>query len=606
MSALPSENPANDLSQFFDDMWGDETGYVYLPHKNPKTSEWKKVMFPWPRAKQRAIEHVTIKSAEGHDVYFAPVVFSDARPVKENFKSSRVVWADFDGNAPASWSTEAEQAAQTSPAAPSVPPPSLRVQSSKPGREHVYWFLDERTTDSKFVENTNQAIAYTFKADLGGWDLVQVLRPPGTLNYKGAGDPVEVLHKSKKEYNIAAFSTLRPVKQLVSESIEITDVPDVAWVLAKYPWDEIHHEVFKQQMPPVGERSAALMRLGYFGAESGMEDAEIYSVLLNADDRWGKFKNRADRHKRFIEIINRARHKYPTGGVQADAILGLANSTAPVENPQYVFGFQEFLDSEINIEWAFENLIDLTGLGILAAAPAVGKTQLSIQMGIAAALGKPFLQWEATREMRIVFFSLEMPHAPLKYFMEQISKQYTGAELALLEKNFKVIPLGEAVGFDTPQGKKFVELILDEYQPDGVIIDSMGKVTNKTLTDENLIKELTQYYNMLRKKYECFLWFIHHNRKASDNNKKPRDLSDLYGSQYLAADASVVLSLWKDDKGIELSAVKTRLAAQPPAVMLSRNENLHFTMVEREMTENLLRHVGKEDGDDRSGPPFNF
>ena len=92
------------------------------------------------------------------------------------------------------------------------------------------------------------------------------------------------------------------------------------------------------------------MALGFFGAEKGMSDNEIYSLLINADDRWGKFKNRSDRTKRLLDIINRARHKYPVG--EQFELRGLLGSADEVElGTKLVYGFDEFNKLHLPINW---------------------------------------------------------------------------------------------------------------------------------------------------------------------------------------------------------------------------------------------------------------
>lgn len=45
---------AQELSEFFDTLWGDQEGYVYLPNKdikNPEDPVWTKIFFKWPEQK---------------------------------------------------------------------------------------------------------------------------------------------------------------------------------------------------------------------------------------------------------------------------------------------------------------------------------------------------------------------------------------------------------------------------------------------------------------------------------------------------------------------------------------------------------------------------
>lgn len=583
---VPDTDPTQGLGDFFDLLWREQDGYVYLPNRDPKNPDpkeaWQKVMFSWPDERPRVIKYVLATTAQGRDVYFAPAIFSEKRPIRENVKGTYFCWVDFDGNAPESWPSTVPVEGPSSPAEAlnaleGAPTPTLRIMSSRKGHEHVYWAFDTFQTDQQFIENTNRALAYKYKADTSGWDLGQVLRPPYTTNYKH-DLPVTIEASIERAYTPEHFAAFKRVKQLVSESIKLKEIPKVERVIAKYKWDDHHFELFMKDEIEEGKRSSALMALGFFGAENGMTDEEIYSLLINADDRWGKFKHRSDREKRLLDIINRARQKHPVGSDSAEgALRGLLSSAEDVEqSPEIVYGFRDFNNLEVQIEWIIEGLLERMGMCLVSSAPGVGKTQFSLQFGISCALGKDFLIWPITRPFRILWFSLEM-HAPaLQYFTKQMAEAYTPEEMALLNENLFIVPMGEVLPLDHPEGKKFIEALIEEYKPDGIILDSMGKVTHESLADERKAKELNSYYASLRKKFDLFIWFIHHNRKAGDNNKKPKELSDIYGNQYLQADLSSAISLWPENGKIEVNLVKQRLAKEAKPVLVERNEYLHF------------------------------
>lgn len=183
----------SDLSRFFDYIWGrppiEVPAYVYTPVKgalfvtDSNPVGWRKFMWRWPDQKKAVLRHVLQMNAQGADVYYSPALYSQSRPTKDNVLGSQYLWADFDGNAPAEW-----------PAA-GVPEPTLIIQSSLPGHEHCYWRLSEFLFDIEQLEERNRAIAYVLKADTSGWDADQVLRPPGTTNYKrGVQTEVKVWH----------------------------------------------------------------------------------------------------------------------------------------------------------------------------------------------------------------------------------------------------------------------------------------------------------------------------------------------------------------------------------------------------------------------------
>ena len=601
------EIPQEGLSSFFDFVWGSENeGYVYLPTKD-RDDSWHKVMFPWPVGKNAVINHVLESTAASKDVYFSPALFSTTKPIKENFLGSHVLWADFDGSAPEDWTPETPSSQGEAARPPAVPAPSLRIQSSTEDHQHVYWHLDEFCTDINFIEEKNRAIAYTLGADTSGWDANQVLRPPHTTNYKH-DIPVVVAEEREEHYPRTRFDFLKAAKQLVSETLSIDALVPVEDILANYPWDKETYALFTNNNQPDGYRSTALMAIGYFGAEQGMTDEEIFSLLVDADNRWGKFVKRSDRVKRLSDIVNRARQKHPVP-ITSETFAGLlgTTSTDKIEvDVRYVYGFEDFLNADFRVEWTVDKLIERTGLGLVTAAPGVGKTQISIQFGIHMALGRDFLRWKPLGRSKVLYLSLEMGKASSKLFLDTISKSYTPEEIQILQRNFQIAPLGESIPLDRPEGKKFMESVLEEYKPNVVIIDSLGKLTGGELSDDTTMRKFFSYIARLRNKFECAFLIIHHNRKGTSDNKKPRNLEDVFGSQYITSEPDFVVSLWRESgrgNTIEVRELKNRLATQREPFEIERVEHLAFNYegdIELNSDAVILRG-GKDNGPTDAG-----
>jgi AAA domain len=559
------------LEEFFSFMWGNETGFVYLPTKSDG-GEWRKVMYPWPKSKDAVIQHVITASAAGKDIYFSPAIFNEPRPVKENVKGSHVLWVDFDGSAPSEWNL---------PDSGIIPTPSLRIQSSSETHQHVYWRLDHFTTDITFVEEKNRALAYSLNADTSGWDINQVLRPPETTNHKH-GVVVTVAEESSDRFPRDRFALLKAAKQLVNESLNLKSLVPVEDILAKYNWDQTTYELFRQPNLPDGQRSTSLVKLGYFGAEQGMTDEEIFSILVHADDRWGKYAKRDDRQKRLVDIINRARHKHPTPLTDID-FAGLKSETPVETDVRYVYSFKEFSEAEFKINWLLPGLVIKQGVCVLAARGGVGKTQLSYQLACHAALKKQFLKFRTPdRGINSLMLSLEMGPISLRIFHDTISKGYDPTELSELNERFKIAPVGEPVPLDKPHGRQFIETILEKHQPELVIVDSLSKLVIGDLKDDTLMRMIFNYLAVLRSRFGCAFWLIHHNRKATSDNKKPTDISDIYGSQYITSEPDTAFTMWRgpdQNDHIELFNVKNRLAPEYGVMRLRRTSTLNFETI---------------------------
>lgn len=128
-------------------------------------------------------------ASRGYNCYFVPSVFVEPRGTKIYFDHSNVVWLDYDkGGDQPNWELE----------------PTYVVQSSE-GKYHAYWKLDGPGTMIQ-VEMANKAMAQNHDADMSGWDANQLLRVPGTLNYKY--DPpqkVEIIKHTERSYSVDDF-----------------------------------------------------------------------------------------------------------------------------------------------------------------------------------------------------------------------------------------------------------------------------------------------------------------------------------------------------------------------------------------------------------------
>lgn len=171
-----TDHVTEELGEFFDYIWEDTRGFVYLPVE--LGGQWTAYFFSWPRKRDAVVKHVLKFNAMGANVFYSPAIFARTDPHKKAVRGSHVLWVDFDGNAPDEWEGE-------------VPSPTLRVQSSLPEHQHVYWKLDTFLDDTSTLEERNRALAYALGADTSGWDADQILRPIHTTNHK-RGLPVQI------------------------------------------------------------------------------------------------------------------------------------------------------------------------------------------------------------------------------------------------------------------------------------------------------------------------------------------------------------------------------------------------------------------------------
>ena len=546
-----------EVNKFLDNIYpADIDGYLYSPTLNRKENDWQSKFFAWPSEREGFIQHVLNNTGKA-EVYIGPALYKSNKhtAVKSNVKGSKVVWVEFDGVAP--------QYGED------IPVPHMLLKSSDHENHfHVYWQLDEFCSDPEILENTNRALTHTLGADSSGWDSTQVLRLPLTFNHKRGQltSELQVNQSHPAPYSLEVFAGLKvPTGDTSHETFDYTTVPGSVTNLAlEKMLGKNGMELFEQATLDVGKRSSGMMALAYYMAEHRnprLTDAEMFAVLKEADDKWGKFKDRRDRNRRLLDIVIKARQKYPWVGASLGNEYGTIKTTA------------QLMKSMEPIDWVVEGVLEEAGLMFLAGPPGCGKTQVSLNFALHMACSKPFLGWNFGEPRKMLFVSMEMGERPLQHFLGKMLNQFTAEELELIEENLSYNTIGYGIPLDDQRAQEEIERWMQEGNYKGVFFDSLGQSTTDDLTQEKTIKSAFTFVNRLKAEYNAFMWFIHHTRKAQAENKRPNKLSDLYGSQYIAAHASSVVGLYPLGGEIEVKALKIRMDKEFDTFRIARNSD---------------------------------
>lgn len=544
------------LNDFYSSIFSSQAGTVCLAVKQVGTKVFSRIPFNWPEQKQELIE-ATVRYTPTHEVYYTPAIYAPGSFQMDHVIGAAAFWIELDG-----------PPKELGP----IPQPTLKIQTS-PGKEHWYWQLSAPASTEQ-LNKINKSLMYVLGAsdyDKSGADATQVLRPPNTVNYKYESPlPVALTAASGDRYAPDAFDWLPAApEEPLAVAVNVGSIPDITEIIFQYEVSSAARDIIRTGRSSSNDRSDTLMQLGYELAKSYMPVEAMMAVLINVDNRIGKFSKRDDQLKWLTKIISAALAKYPRTYTQEPKKLSAGS-----------ISYNGLLLLDRKIEWALENIVETNGNALLTGMPGIGKTQFSLQAAAHIALGKDFLGFKVDRPRKVMFLSLEMDDLSLKEFVTKQATTYTDAERQLLDTNFVFVALGQPLHLNYKAQQDMLVEMMTEENIEGVFIDSLSRATDKALQDEVSTRELMGWVDKTRTAHGVFFWWIHHNRKANGENKKPNTIHDIYGSVFIQSALSSAACLWhgKERHTIELSFVKSRLSEDKDTFSIVRDrDTLTFT-----------------------------
>ncbi len=525
MSALP------DTQALWLHVYGERQGYLAAftglrVSPAAKLSNIVERFFAYPDQADKAARWLTLQSRGGRETYVCAHLLTTDSRTKAAAAPLLALYVDGDGAPP-----------------PEQFPPTAIVTSSE-GREQFYWRLS-RAVEPSVGEDLNRRLAYMMNADKSGWDLTQLLRPPGTANHKYPDGPVVRL----VEIRDGAFDPDELARLL-------PEVPRPAPIAAQvHPEPPIalyrhHRDVWDGLCPvlrPDGrqiDRSASLVKVAGVLAQQGLAQHVIVDALAERDAAlgWNKYSGRDDalaRYEQIAEVVTRELPKYTERERQTE--------TAPSRFRLHTRA--EFLNTP-DPTWLVDGLVPQPGAGLLYSPSGLGKSFVALDLACSVATG---LRWlgHATTRGDAIYVAAE-GQAGFKKRLQAWEDAHG------VEAN-RLFWITDAPQFMAAEDVKAVlaEMMLAGVAPALIVIDTLSR----TLVggDENSAKDVGLYLSSmetLKAATGAAIWVIHHTGHNAQD--RPRGSSTIMP----AVDTLVALSGDKETRQLTLTCEKQKDAAE--------------------------------------------
>jgi hypothetical protein len=497
-------------------VWGKQNGYVCLSTRKVDAQghiNFKDHLFKWPEERDNIPDLINTYK-EDHDIYWAPMVFSQRRRKSEFSTDCPYLWADLDPRSPHSCLTE----------------PSIAWESS-PGRYQAIWLLDQAINPVDHDE-LNKRMTYAEKADKSGWDLTQVLRLPDTTNHKYVEKPTVKLMWLKKTYyepnelaETLPATDLNPLIEINDLDIEFNDLKEMVWPYRHILGDKLWTLLFTpDSQVKEGDRSDRLWELESRLIESGVPVVEVIKIAKASP--WNKYRGRPDEDKRILLEVLKVESNVKTSPI---VIPGTNDKMGWVN-------YSKFLGQRmVGPGWLIENIWANNSHGMIAGEPKTYKSIISTEIAVSVASGYPM--WDRFKVMRTgAVLLIQEENAPwvvqdrlikvahskdlLRGSVKQVENK-SGKLFITFPKELPIKILNNW-GFDltTTEHRLMLERMIAKIKPALLILDPLYLMLGRL--DDNSAQDLRETLNWMLKlktEYGLSIIILHHWNKGGASGR---------------------------------------------------------------------------------------
>lgn len=510
------------------DLWRQQKADYFCISTKSSTGQWKDHYFG-----KNELSRVRpfIKESSDKDLYWCPHGLSKKSRKEDAAIPPKLLWADLDGADPRHMK----------------PKPTIAFESS-PGRYVGIWLIDKPMT-----KGLNRALTYHVGADKSGWDFGQVLRIPGTTNYKYATHPrVRCLWDDLPTHT---FERVAEVVELKSKGKkkETTDLvaSDVyAEHQRRFPmW--VRRELLRKDLPKTGKRSEMIWKLEHALLEVGCDQDEAF-VLIKASV-WNKFRGRHNED----EQLRRELDKIVESRLDAEAPAGNSSTKG------YKFFAHPIADAEEkNIDWLWRGRLARGELTIVEGDPGLGKSYFVQMISLHICEGWPLPDMRKGDDIK--------PATVLYFDIENDQGAVTKPRLADNGMGFKPGQGGKRffqeelpITIDDEDALEGVEARIAEIRPSLIVFDTLNNyIGSADIHKSSEAQQAMIWFREIARRYNCSVVVLRHLTKGG----KDKALYRGQGSIAFAGAARIVMTvgIHPDDQEQRVVAVtKMNLARLP-------------------------------------------
>jgi archaellum biogenesis ATPase FlaH len=519
-------------------VWKNQPGDYFCISTKSKSGKWTDKFFT---RKQLSKVRAFVNANLDKDVYFCPHGFTEPRRLKEYAVMPNLLWADLDEADPSKIKVM----------------PSVAIQSS-PGRYVGLWF-----TDRPVDESINRRLTYLVGADHGGWDVTQVLRFPGTSNYKYDNPPrVKVMWQDGPSYELDEIIHVLPPDELIEANLG-----EAIGVYRRY---EKHLSMFARReilkgKPKRGKRSEVLWRLNKEMMEAGMTSDEAFSILVVSP--WNKFKGRRNGSKQLRRELEKSmEQKFDSVPIEVD------------EDQEERFLVTSLADVEVEqLDWIWYPYLARKELTILEGDPGLGKSYVAQMIGAAIVDGKrlPTVKAHPAVKGKVAYFDLE-------------NSAGTVTKARLVDngcKNMKDYYQDEQVFMiDDEDIMERVYEGLERIQPDLVVFDTLNTYIGKAdVHKASETQQAMKHFVEIARRFNCSCVVLRHLTKST----KEKALYRGQGSIAFTGMARVVMTVGQhpEDDNVRVMAVTKLNVTKIPDALTFEIKPLPDTLKRQDRSE---------------------